>query len=113
MVVSKGWLPQPGSRARIWSLVAIGLTASMLCSCGPTPEEQRAMDQQSCAGFGFQPGTDAFANCMMQTSQQRAAQNAADQRAWQQRQAQQQQADQLKKQLCQRQAAVTPGMICN
>jgi hypothetical protein len=83
------------------------------------------MDQQSCAGFGFQPGTDAFANCMMQTSQQRAAQDAADQRAWQQRQAQQQQADQLKRQLqqnddaqaararCQRQAAVTPGISCN
>jgi hypothetical protein len=46
-----------------------------------SPEEQRAMDQQQCSGYGFSPGSDAFANCMMKTTQQRDAQAAADRRA--------------------------------
>jgi hypothetical protein len=46
-----------------------------------TPEEQRAADQRQCAGYGFTPGSDAFVNCMMNTSQQRDAQAAADRRA--------------------------------
>ena len=29
------------------------------------------MDQQQCYGFGFEAGTDAFADCMMGLSQQR------------------------------------------
>ena len=28
-------------------------------------------DQQACASFGFQPGTNAFANCMMERDSQR------------------------------------------
>ena len=39
------------------------------------------LDQQKCAGFGFAPGGDAFAHCMMTVNQQREAQNAADRRA--------------------------------
>ncbi len=57
--------------------VAVGL----LTGCGPTPAEQHALDQQKCAGFGFAPGSDAFAHCMMTVNQQREAQNAADRRA--------------------------------
>jgi len=53
----------------------------LLAGCGPTPEEQRAMDQQRCGGFGFATGSDAFAHCMMSVSQQREAQDAADRRA--------------------------------
>jgi metal-dependent amidase/aminoacylase/carboxypeptidase family protein len=53
----------------------------LLAACGPTAEEQRAMDQQTCAGYGFAPGSEAMANCMMKTSQQRQAQQSADQRA--------------------------------
>jgi hypothetical protein len=34
-------------------------------------EEQRSMDQDKCYSFGFQPGTDALANCMMNQSAQR------------------------------------------
>ncbi|MCR6650566.1 MAG: hypothetical protein NVV73_03220 [Cellvibrionaceae bacterium] len=34
-------------------------------------EDQRAMDQDKCSSFGFQMGTDAFANCMMQQNAQR------------------------------------------
>jgi hypothetical protein len=59
------------------SLVAVIL----LSGCGPTAEEQRVMDQQKCGGFGFAPGTDAFAHCMMTVTQQREAQDAADRRA--------------------------------
>jgi len=42
---------------------------------------QRAKDQDKCAGFGFAPGTDAFARCMMGVSSQRDAEAAADRRA--------------------------------
>jgi membrane protein involved in colicin uptake len=52
-----------------------------LAGCGPTAEEQRAMDAHRCTGFGNVPGTDAFASCMMSVSQQRDAEEAADRRA--------------------------------
>jgi hypothetical protein len=71
-------------------IVALGLFAglALLAACGPTPAEQRAMDQNSCAGYGFTPGTDAFANCMMTTAQRRAnaEQRRADQAAADRRQ---------------------------
>jgi hypothetical protein len=41
------------------------------CAAGPTPEQRRAADQQTCMGYGFQPGSESFANCMMQTAQRR------------------------------------------
>jgi hypothetical protein len=53
----------------------------LLTGCGPSPEQQHAMDQQRCAGFGFASGSDAFAHCMMTVNQQRDAQDAADRRA--------------------------------
>lgn len=37
------------------------------------------MDQQQCAGFGFAPGSDGFANCVMRVSHQRQAEVAAEQ----------------------------------
>jgi hypothetical protein len=61
-------------------LLAAGAVV-LLAGCGPSPEEQHAMDQQKCAGFGFAPGSDAFAHCMMTVNQQREAQDAADRRA--------------------------------
>ena len=61
-----------------WCMLA---TALLLAACGPSPAEQHAMDEQKCSGFGFPPGTDAFANCMMKTTQQREADQAANQRA--------------------------------
>ncbi len=72
----------------------LAITLSLLAACGPTPEEQAAMaaaqraaDQNKCQGYGFQPGTDSFANCMMTTASQREAQQAADRRAAAARQA--------------------------
>lgn len=44
-----------------------------------TPQQQREQDQQTCAGYGFKPQTDAFANCMLQLNLDRRA----DVRAWQ------------------------------
>jgi hypothetical protein len=61
--------------------LAFVVATGLLSGCCPTPEEQRAMDQQKCGGFGFAQGTDAFAHCMMTVTQQREAQDAADRRA--------------------------------
>lgn len=66
---------------------ALGGGCALLAAGCVSPEEQRAMDQQQCAGFGFPPGTYGFANCMMNLSQQRAAEQAASQRAWMEQQA--------------------------
>ncbi len=35
------------------------------------------MDQQRCGGFGYQQGSQAFADCMMSVAQQRQAEQAA------------------------------------
>jgi hypothetical protein len=36
-------------------------------------DDQRAMDAEKCNSFGFQPGTDGFATCMMRQDAQRTA----------------------------------------
>jgi hypothetical protein len=41
---------------------------------------QHAADQNRCFSYGFQPGTDGMAQCMMNTAAQREAQQAADRR---------------------------------
>ena len=61
-----------------WFLAgACALTALAGCI---DPEQQLALDRQQCAGFGFTPGTDAFAGCMMRITQQRQAEAAAAER---------------------------------
>lgn len=42
--------------------------------------QQQAKDEAQCSGFGFKPGTDAFANCMMGISDRRQQQQAEAQR---------------------------------
>jgi tRNA pseudouridine32 synthase/23S rRNA pseudouridine746 synthase/23S rRNA pseudouridine1911/1915/1917 synthase len=69
-----------GDLMRVIYLALFGTAFALVAGC-VSPEEQRAMDQRQCTGYGFTPGTDAFANCMMNTSQQRDAQAAADRRA--------------------------------
>ena len=64
-------------------VLAVGCV--LLVAACISPEEQRAMDQQKCLGFGFPPGTYGFAQCMMSVTQQREAQQAADDRAWMER----------------------------
>ena len=41
--------------------------ALSLASC-VSPEELRREDEATCTGYGFHPGTDAFANCLQQES---------------------------------------------
>ncbi len=72
---------------RAVSIACLAIAVALLAACGPTPEQQaaaaaaqRADDQNKCYGYGFQPGTDAFAHCMMTTATQRDAQEAADRR---------------------------------
>ncbi|CAO4163413.1 hypothetical protein [Methylorubrum populi] len=60
----------PRSGGGLIRLAVVGACALMLSAC-VSAKEQRAMDLGQCADFGFQPGTDAFAQCMMDVSQQR------------------------------------------
>ena len=43
-----------------WVVVALALD---LTSC-VSPEELRREDEAACAGYGFHPGSDAFASCL-------------------------------------------------
>jgi hypothetical protein len=49
-------------------LVALGL---VLVSGCVSEQEQREIDQDKCSTFGFRPGTDANATCMMRQNSQR------------------------------------------
>lgn len=53
---------------RLAAIAALTLLAGCV-----TPEEQRAMDQDQCGGYGFRYGTDEFARCMQRTDINRAA----------------------------------------
>ncbi|WP_206742651.1 hypothetical protein [Acidisphaera rubrifaciens] len=75
-------------------MTALAASLCVLAGCAPSPAElaaqaaaQRAGDQNRCMGFGFQPGTDGFAHCMMTVATERDAQAAADRRAEAARQA--------------------------
>ena len=57
-----------GFKLRYLPLVLLPLTLGGCIS----PEEQRAMDQDKCSSYGFRPGTDNFAKCMMSQDRQRA-----------------------------------------
>src|ERR1700743_2940100 len=69
-----GWLMKATQALLVLALIP-------LCGYGPSAEEQRAMDQQKCSGYGFQPGSNAYAHCLMNVSLQRESEQAADQRA--------------------------------
>lgn len=68
----------------MWSKVLLlAATLSLLASCAELERmnaeqeaRQQAADQSRCTGFGFQPGSDAYANCMMTQDQNRNAQRA-------------------------------------
>jgi hypothetical protein len=47
-----------------WAVLTLALT---LASC-VSPEELHREDEATCTGFGFHPGTDAFANCLQKES---------------------------------------------
>ncbi|PJI54704.1 hypothetical protein CTI14_12335, partial [Methylobacterium radiotolerans] len=56
---------------------ALGLAACV------TPQERHALDQNQCYAFGFEPGTDGFAECMMGLHQQRAVAQSNSNLYWQ------------------------------
>jgi hypothetical protein len=64
------------TRAAAMGCLALALAGLAGCN----PEEQKKLDMQACSGYGFQPGSNEFAACMMQTAQNRQAQQSADQR---------------------------------
>jgi hypothetical protein len=49
-----------------WAVLALTV-ALTLASC-VSPEELRRQDEATCTGYGFHPGTDAFANCLQRES---------------------------------------------
>lgn len=56
--------------------LAVG-SAVVLAALGvgcASPTDLAEADRQKCAGFGFEPGTDEYARCVMKLSQQRDAQ---------------------------------------
>jgi len=64
--------------------ISIGLVAVsallVLSACQTlTPEERRARDEATCRGYGFRPGTDQMAGCLLDLDLDRRADN----RAWQ------------------------------
>lgn len=48
-----------------------------LAGCASSPAEIVLEDTESCTGFGFRPGTDAFANCRLQLEENRKAREIA------------------------------------
>ncbi|UUP19549.1 hypothetical protein NTH_04054 [Nitratireductor thuwali] len=59
------------------SLLALGLVVFVAGCATVTPEQRRAMDEQECLGFGFKPGTDAFAGCLQRIELDRRADRRA------------------------------------
>lgn len=49
----------------------IALVPLALAGC-VSAEDQRTTDQDKCASYGYRPGTNRFADCMMEQDQQRA-----------------------------------------
>jgi hypothetical protein len=49
-----------------WVVCVVAL-ALLLVSC-VSPEELRRQDEATCTGYGFHPGTDAFASCLQKES---------------------------------------------
>jgi hypothetical protein len=45
-----------------WVICAVALASCV------SPEELRREDEATCAGYGFHPGTDAFATCLQRES---------------------------------------------
>lgn len=56
------------------TLTRVGLAAGCLLALSGcvTPQERHAMDQRQCYEFGYEAGSERFADCMMGLSQQRA-----------------------------------------
>jgi hypothetical protein len=67
---------------RVTTLGAACIVLLVLSGCGPSPAELQAGDEAQCSGFGFVPGSDGYAHCLMGLTQQRNAEDAANRRAY-------------------------------
>ena len=57
------------ARRRLGSaLVVCALRLALALTSCASLEELRREDEATCAGFGFHPGTDAFASCLQKES---------------------------------------------
>ena len=63
-------------------MLPLSAVVALFCFLGlaacTSPEEQRAQDQARCSGYGFQPGSESFAHCMMSVDMRREAKEQAD-----------------------------------
>lgn len=59
----------------LFLVLAVSLTG---CATSDGNAGQGAKNEAQCAGFGFEEGTDAFANCMMRLSLQQGGQQPPD-----------------------------------
>ncbi|WP_116654577.1 hypothetical protein [Pelagibacterium sediminicola] len=55
------------------TILIAALAALVLSGCTVSAEERRTRDQQTCRGYGFVEGSEAFANCMLQLDLDRRA----------------------------------------
>lgn len=68
-------------RVLVLACLAAGLAACTTIS----PEERRAMDEDTCRSYDFRPGTDAFSECLQRIDLDRRADaraNRADFDRW-------------------------------
>lgn len=56
-------------RAQPWLPLLVSLIG--IASCQTVSAGHQADDQKKCTGYGFQPGTNAFAECMMKLDDKR------------------------------------------
>lgn len=64
------------------AVAVCGLSLALVLGGCVSPEQQRGRDQGDCASYGFQPGSDAYANCMMQTRMVRDERQREDMARW-------------------------------
>jgi hypothetical protein len=64
---------------RVIAVASLGVILDGCVDPAQVRAQQHAADEQQCAGYGFQPGTDAYANCMMKQSDRREDQARRDQ----------------------------------
>lgn len=62
----------PARRFAQFARFGLAAGCALALSACVTPQEQRAMDKGQCYDFGFEPGSEGFAECMMGLHQQRA-----------------------------------------
>jgi hypothetical protein len=66
---------------RRYALLPMLFVLANTASCQTSGPQQHADDQAKCAGYGYQPGTDQFANCMMKLDSRHQDQAASQQQS--------------------------------